>query len=121
MRYWNPQGGLAAECRQFLIAISPAIPPLKPIRERRDRDITVPSLTLWKAEMRVIFATFMGFVALAVASVQAAPNRDKDNWVQLGAARSFELGDQACQFDWHQALRRDWQGNWWWGPCVPNR
>ena len=46
--------------------------------------------------MRVIVATFMGLVALAVAQVQAAPNPDKDNWVQLGAARSFELGDQAC-------------------------
>ena len=70
--------------------------------------------------MRVIVATFMGLVALAVATVQAAPNPDKDNWVQLGAARSFELGDQACGVGRHQALRRDWRGDWWWGTCVPN-
>ena len=70
--------------------------------------------------MRVIVATFMGLVALAVAPVQDAPNPDKDNWVQLGAARSFELGDQACGGGRHQALRRDWRGDWWWGPCVPN-
>ena len=99
---------------------SSAIPPLKPIRERRDWDITVPSSSLWKSEMRVIVATFMGLVALAVAPVQAAPNPDKDNWVQLGAARSFELGDQACGVGRHQALRRDWRGDWWWGTCVPN-
>jgi hypothetical protein len=70
--------------------------------------------------MCVIVATFMGLVALAVATVQAAPNPDKDNSVQLGAARSFELGDQACGVGRHQALRRDWRGDWWWGPCVPN-
>jgi len=71
--------------------------------------------------MRVIVATFMGLVALAAASVQAAPNPDNNNWVQLGAARSFELGDQACRIGWHQALWRDWRGDWWWGPCMPNR
>jgi hypothetical protein len=71
--------------------------------------------------MRVIVATFIGLVALAVAPVQATPNPDKDNWVQLGAARSFELGDQACGVGWHQALWRDWRGEWWWGPCVQNR
>ena len=103
-----------------LSCYSSAIPPPKPIRERRDWDITVPSSRLWKSEMRVIVATFMGLVALAVAPVQAAPNPDKDNWVQLGAARSFELGDQACGVGRHQALRRDWRGDWWWGTCVPN-
>ena len=108
--------GVSPVCHSY----SSVIPPLKPIRERRDWDITVPSSTLWKSEMRVIVATFMGLVALAVAQVQAAPNPDKDNWVQLGAARSFELGDQACGVGRHQALRRDWRGDWWWGTCVPN-
>jgi hypothetical protein len=87
---------------------SSAIPPLKPIRERRDWDITVTSSTLWKSEMRVIVATFMGLVALAVAPVQAAPNPDKDNWVQLGAARSFELGDQACGVGRHRTIDRSY-------------
>jgi hypothetical protein len=69
-----------------------------------------------EAEMRVIVATFVGLLALAVASVQAAPNPDKKNWVQLGAAPSLGLGDQACGNRWHQSLWRDWR----WGPCVPN-
>jgi hypothetical protein len=83
--------------------------------------LRISSIQLNRAEMRVILATFMGLVALAVASAQAAPNPEKDNWVQLGAARSFELGDQACGVGWHQALWRDWRGEWWWGPCVQNR
>src|SRR5271166_145109 len=87
---------------------SSAIPPLKPIRERRNWDIRVTSSTLWKSEMRVIVATFMGLVALAVAPVQAAPNPDKDNWVQLGAARSFELGDQACGVGRHRTIDRSY-------------
>ena len=66
-------------------------------------------------------SSLIGLAALAAGSVQAAPNSDKDNWVQLGAARSFELGEQACAIGWHQALRRDWRGDWWWGPCVQNR
>ena len=56
---------------------SSAIPPLKPIRERRDWDITVPSPSLWKSEMRVIVATFMGLVALAVAQVQLRRTRTR--------------------------------------------
>ena len=82
--------------------------------------LRISSIQLNRAEMRVIVATFMGLVALAVASAQAAPNPEKDNWVQLGAARSFEPGDLACGVGRHQALRRDWRGDWWWGTCVPN-
>jgi hypothetical protein len=48
--------------------------------------LRISSIQLNRAEMRVIVATFMGLVALAVASAQAAPNPEKDNWVQLGAA-----------------------------------
>ena len=70
--------------------------------------------------MRVIVTAFMSLLALAVASVQAAPNPDKKNWVQLGAAPSFGLGDQACGDRRHQSLSRDWRGDWRWGPCVPN-
>jgi hypothetical protein len=73
-----------------------------------------------EAAMRVIVATFMGLLALVVASAQAAPNPDKKNWVQLGAAPSLGLGDQACGHGWHQSLWRDWRGDWRWGPCVPN-
>ena len=66
-------------------------------------------------------SSLIGLAALAAGPVQAVPNSDKDNWVQLGAARSFELGDQACAVGWHQSLWRDWRGDWWWGPCVPIR
>jgi hypothetical protein len=52
-------------------------------------------------------SSFIGLAALAAASVQAAPSPNRENWVQLGAARSFELGDQAYGVGWHQALRRD--------------
>ena len=63
---------------------------------------------------------FMGLVALAVASAQAAPNPEKGNWVPLGAAPSFELGDKGCGQGSHRSFWRDWRGDWWWGPCVPN-
>jgi hypothetical protein len=63
---------------------------------------------------------FMGLVALAATSVQAAPNSDKGNWVQLGAAPFFEMGDKGCGPGSHRSLRRDWRGDWWWGRCVPN-
>src|SRR5580704_4639596 len=47
----------ARSCLPFVwlrLCDSSAIPPLKPIREPRDWDITVPSSSLWKSEMRVI-------------------------------------------------------------------
>jgi hypothetical protein len=66
-------------------------------------------------------SSFIGLAALAAASVQAAPSPNRENWVQLGVAPSFELGAQGCGVGWHQALWRDWRGDWWWGPCVPNR
>jgi hypothetical protein len=69
----------------------------------------------------VIFPTLAGFVALAAVSVQAAPNQNRDNWLPLSALVSLSLGDQSCGEGWHQALWRDWRGEWWWGPCVPNR
>jgi hypothetical protein len=66
-------------------------------------------------------SSFIGLAALAAGSVQAAPSPNRENWVQLGSAPSFELGAQGCGVGWHQALRRDWRGDWWWGPCVQNR
>jgi hypothetical protein len=60
-----------------------------------------------------------GMAALAVVSAQATPNPDEPYWRPLGAALSFNLGDHGCGEGWHQALWRDWQGGWWWGPCVP--
>jgi hypothetical protein len=71
--------------------------------------------------MRIIGATFTGVVALAAVSSQAAPSTSNENWGPLGTALSFRLGDQACGEGRHQALWRDWRGDWWWGACVPNR
>jgi len=71
--------------------------------------------------MRIIVATFTGMIALAAASVQSAPSANNENWRPLGTALAFRLGDQGCGEGRHQALWRDWRGDWWWGPCVPNR
>jgi hypothetical protein len=74
-----------------------------------------------EADMRIIGVAFTGLVALAAVSAQAVPTSNLENWLPLGSALSFGLGDQACGNGWHQTLRRDWRGDWWWGPCVPNR
>jgi hypothetical protein len=71
--------------------------------------------------MRVIPPIFAALTALAAVSAQAAPNPNLQNWFPLSPALSFGLGDQGCGDGWHPALRRDWRGDWWWGPCVPNR
>jgi hypothetical protein len=70
--------------------------------------------------MRVIPPMLAGLMALAAPSVQAAPNPN-ENWRSLNPPLSLSLGDQACGEGWHQALRGDWRGEWWWGPCAPNR
>jgi len=71
--------------------------------------------------MRIIVAAFAGLVALAAVSAQATPSSNQENWRPLSRPLSFASGDQACGDGWHQALWRDWRGDWWWGPCVPNR
>ena len=73
-----------------------------------------------EAHMHIICVAFTGLVALAVVSAQS-PNPNQQNWHPLGPAVTFGLGDQACGEGWHQALRRDWRGDWWWGPCVQTR
>ena len=71
--------------------------------------------------MRIIVAAITGLIALATASPQAAIIVSNENWRPLRAPLSLSLGDQACGGGWHQALWRDWSGDWWWGPCVPDR
>jgi hypothetical protein len=71
--------------------------------------------------MRVIPPILAGLMALAAPSVQAVPNPSNENWRPVGTVLSFELGDQSCGYGAHQTLRRDWRGEWWWGPCLPNR
>jgi hypothetical protein len=71
--------------------------------------------------LRIIPVVLAALTVLAVSSAQAASNPNLENWLPLGPALSFALGDQGCGNDWHQALWRDWRGDWWWGPCVPNR
>ena len=71
--------------------------------------------------MRFIPHILAAFMVLAAVSAQAAPNPNPENWLPLGSPLSFGLGDQGSAKGWHQALWRDWRGDWWWGPCVPNR
>jgi hypothetical protein len=72
--------------------------------------------------MRTMITTLAGLMTLAAVSAQAAPNPSNENWVRLSpTALSFGLGDQGCGDGWHQALWRDWRGDWWWRPCVRNR
>jgi hypothetical protein len=70
--------------------------------------------------MRVIPPMLAGLMALEAPSAQAAPNPN-ENWRPLNPPLSLSLGDHACGDGWHQALWRDWRGDWWWGRCVPNR
>jgi hypothetical protein len=71
--------------------------------------------------MRAISPIFAAFTALAVVSAEAATNPNQGMWHPLGPTLSFALGDHGCGDGWHQALWRDWRGDWWWGPCVQNR
>jgi hypothetical protein len=71
--------------------------------------------------MRVFPPMLAALTAIATVSVQAAPSPIQDNWRPLARPLSFALGEQACGEGRHQALWRDWRGDWWWGPCVPNR
>ena len=71
--------------------------------------------------MRAFLPILVALTTLAVLSANAAPNPNPENWRPLGPAVSFGLGDQTCGDGWHQALWRDWRGDWWWGPCVQNR
>ena len=74
-----------------------------------------------EADMRIFVTTFTGLIALAAVSAQATISTSNENRRPLGLALSFNLGDQGCGEGWHQTLWRDWSGDWWWGPCVPNR
>ena len=70
--------------------------------------------------MRVGPPTLASLVVLLAVSAQAIPTPKGENWRPLSAAPlSFSLGDQACGYGFHQALRRDWRGEWW-GPGVAN-
>ena len=71
--------------------------------------------------MRISVTTFTGLIALAAISAQAAISISNENRRPLGTTVSFTLGDRGCGEGWHQALWRDWRGDWWWGPCVRNR
>lgn len=68
--------------------------------------------------MRVTPAMFVGLVALATVSVQAAPN--KANWVDLGVTPPLDLVAQSCGHNWLRTRSRDHWGYWHWGHCIPN-
>ncbi len=68
--------------------------------------------------MRVTPAMFVGLVALATVSAQAAPNQA--NWVDLGATPPLDLVAQSCGHNWLRTRSRDHWGYWHWGHCIPN-
>ena len=72
--------------------------------------------------MRAVVATFLGAVALAVVSAQAAsmPAPSKVTAAELGAAPPIELVRQGCGWGWHRGGWRDRWGYWHWGRCYPD-
>ena len=58
---------------------------------------------------------------MAALTAQAVVGSRDENRHPIEPVWSFRLGDHGCGDGWHQALRLDWQGEWWWGLCVPNR
>jgi len=72
--------------------------------------------------VRIVPPILVGVVVLLAISAQAVPSPKKENWQPLPSPPlSFGLGDNGCGEGFHQALRRDWRGEWLWGPCVPTR
>jgi hypothetical protein len=71
--------------------------------------------------MRVIPPILAGLALLTASSIYAAPSPKQENWLRPGALSGLAVGDRKCDEGWHQALRRDWRGDWWWGLCVPDR
>ena len=71
--------------------------------------------------MRIIVAGFAGLVALAAVLAQATPSPNEENWRPLTGRCPSRSGERAAATGCIQALWRDWRGDWWWGPCVPNR
>jgi hypothetical protein len=72
--------------------------------------------------MRVIPPALVGLVILLAVPAQAVPTPKDEIWRPLPSrSLSLNLGDQGCGEGFHEARWRDWRGEWWWGPCVPNR
>jgi hypothetical protein len=58
---------------------------------------------------------------MAALTAQTVVGSRDENRHPIGPVWPFGLGDHGCGDGWHQALWLDWRGEWWWGPCVPNR
>jgi hypothetical protein len=69
--------------------------------------------------MRAAIATLAGVFVLTVVSAEATLSLKQECWQPIARPFSFALGDQGCGEDRHLSLRRDWRGEWYWGPCVP--
>ena len=92
-----------------------------PVQVVSTLDVHIASGGSMEADMRIIVAIFASLLAAASVSAKTAPNLVTEYWRPLGTTLSFAVGDQTCGQGRHQALRRDWRGDWWWGPCVPNK
>jgi hypothetical protein len=69
--------------------------------------------------MRALILAFVGGLALAASSTQAAPLPPDPSSIELGATSSIELVSQDCGWGWHRVHWRDHWGYWHWGHCVP--
>lgn len=82
-----------------------------------DAHMTFPGIG---ASMRAVLPMLVAAAALAL-SVEVDPSPPRETWRPPATPTLFSLGNHGCGDGWHQALWRDWRGDWWWGPCVPNR
>src|SRR5215831_17719678 len=96
------------------IATSPAWWPFKAMSDARMNPLRTG------ASIRALLPMLVAVIALAT-SVEVDPGPKRQTWRSLTTPMIFNLGDRGCGDGWHQALWRDWRGDWWWGPCVPNR
>ncbi len=70
--------------------------------------------------MRAVSVAVVSGIALAAASVLAAPLPPKPSPVELGAAPSVDLVRDGCGRGWHRTRWRDQWGYWRWGDCIPD-
>jgi streptogramin lyase len=70
-------------------------------------------------KMGAVSLAFVGGIALAAISAQAAPLSSKTIATEFGTAPPVELVAHDCGHGWHRQHWRDHLGHWHWGHCVP--
>jgi cyanophycinase-like exopeptidase len=71
--------------------------------------------------MRALTIVFVGGVALAATSAQAAPLAPRpQSQAPIDVAPPIKLVAEGCGWGWHRHHWIDRWGHWHWGHCVPN-